>query len=495
VPILVHKGDFILKSLDGKSLIIVNSTSSPLLNTSAFNKTIGKVANSTLVLNDTVLEVNSTSSVMKAINPSLGDIVIINPGPAVDVCQNFSNRPRPTLTIDPHLSVPARTMETPFGTLFVENHPMYLFFTLKNNGDVPISGKILGGINQYQVVNLLPGQILSDTIKARAPTAGKEMAIQLTYYDDCAPSSSEFGQVPTGIGVIYKDIAARYRVILNNFHVTQTRAHNFDTNVVGFEVESGDQKFPHEGYFAGNVPANTWVHMNLKSHPLYIIPEDLSFLRFSYAIVNAGHATDDASKFLSKASKAAIGIAGGATGAALGGPVGAIAGAAIGAIAEAFGELLEGSCDGGVAANWYNIPSFKLQEWTLRYGSQPASFRYTDYFNDQPSAGFLCGTPKYDVTWTIERNTIPQAYIRGDSDIRVGQGPGSITVEYSLETQDMLPPLKEIVWRGDASINHPDGNLEKATVTFHFPRLNPQQGEFDSVIKETRVTYQCYSSR
>ena len=127
----------------------------------------------------------------------------------------------------------------------IENCPVAVSFSLTNwFGADPTSGRVtasLGG--EYQVARIGKGATITGVIYTIAPRAGKGVQLVLQYYDKDAPIVAEFQQ-PSAEATISVNIAARYMVSLDSFHITHTRSVNEDTDYVGLTAQVANPPAP-----------------------------------------------------------------------------------------------------------------------------------------------------------------------------------------------------------------------------------------------------------
>jgi hypothetical protein len=180
-----------------------------------------------------------------------------------------------------------------------------------------------------------------------------------------------------------------YRIVLDQFHIDNTRALDEDTDVVAFQGTLDGQDLPMQNLSTGDVDNGDHL-INLQFGPIEVkMPSQLE-LRF--AIVNSGNANGKAFRDgVDNALKAAAGIAT---------PLSAPVGAGI-AFAETIWHLLTGiDCDGPVAGDFLSASGEDLAQLTINW---PHIFRITRGYPGTDSADGCGSNSQYSVSWYVQR--------------------------------------------------------------------------------------------
>lgn len=189
---------------------------------------------------------------------------------------------------------------------------------------------------------------------------------------------------------------------LNNFKITNIRAHHEDTAYVSFTLKVGDHQFQTLTKNMGGV--NNGIHnIGLEFGPIDISIPDTSVL-FNYQIVNAGHSGESSIvKGLESGATGMLSAGGTVLAASLGGGIwGIVIGGALGITTLGIGELfklLTANCDGLVAVDQVAVKEATLENWVSNSGSHSETRFYPGY--DSPHG---CGSnSRYYVTWSVKK--------------------------------------------------------------------------------------------
>jgi hypothetical protein len=179
-----------------------------------------------------------------------------------------------------------------------------------------------------------------------------------------------------------------YRIVLDTFHIDNTRAPNRDTDVISFQGTLDGQDLPTLHLSTGDVDNGDHL-INLQFDPIEV--ELTSQLAVKFAIVNSGDANEEA--FRKKVDDALHAIA--VAAAAFGGTVSAWI-----EIGKAIFDLINIDCDGPVAGDSMGASGQNLAQLTINY---PHIYRFTRGYPGVDSE-VLCGDNSlYSVSWYVQR--------------------------------------------------------------------------------------------
>jgi hypothetical protein len=219
-------------------------------------------------------------------------------GDTVDPCVPFVT---PTLTVD---KMDPLQPGSSSDTRLLEFRPVNLHFTIKNNANHGISGKISGfNYENDYTVKLAPHASISDYHLASLPAAGMNKIIKLSYYNDCSPEP----RLITSSDSQPFNVAARFSLSLDKFHVDQTASYNYDDDVLTLVTS---------GLYSGSATPLTVMGVGsprdvpppgksplLLISPVDLVPTDDKTLDFAIIIVNSGDNTQYVSSTINQAGK------------------------------------------------------------------------------------------------------------------------------------------------------------------------------------------------
>jgi Clostridial hydrophobic W len=179
-----------------------------------------------------------------------------------------------------------------------------------------------------------------------------------------------------------------YRIVLDQFHIDNTRAANDDTDVVSFQGTLDGQDLPTLNLSTGDVDNGDHL-INLQFDPIEV---DLtSQLQVRFAIVNSGHANEE--KFRQNVDDALKAAA--AAGAAFGGTVSAWI-----TLGKVLFDLFNFDCDGPVASDSMRASGQDLAQLTINY---PHTYRTTRGYPGVDSDVGCGSNSQYSVSWYVQR--------------------------------------------------------------------------------------------
>jgi hypothetical protein len=273
----------------------------------------------------------------------------------------------------------------------IEHEPMQISFSLTNATQTPVSGFVSGpAVYDVQVNELQPGDTFTGSLAATAPAAGHDVPVEVDFFRLPLPEGIDF-PLPNAEATTTIDVAARFAVDLESFHVDNTRALHNDTDVVSISAQLGDGTPLSANAAMGDV--NNGDHkVGLTVGPFDVVPGLLPDLTITFAIVNAGYNEGTLRTVLDDISSA--------TEAALDKAYPAFAGVWFVAneLTRFLNRLLTADCDGVVAADKISLSSLALDQVSrttrVYRESQPRVYPGTD------SADGCGSNSEYSVTWS-----------------------------------------------------------------------------------------------
>jgi hypothetical protein len=198
------------------------------------------------------------------------------------------------------------------------------------------------------------------------------------------------------VGATERVTAVGYRIVLERFHIDNTRAPDEDTDVVAYTVEAPG----HPDWRGTGARQEKYGDVDNGDHQLgwsfdaLVLPSADDEVRISYSIVNAGNASSDAAK-LGRLLEG-LGNLCAALCAGVFGFTGVWATVAT-KFAQYVGKALDIDCDGGVAADAIALTIGDLHDLTAATGTHQETRFYPG-----TDSNWGCGSnSKYTVTWSV----------------------------------------------------------------------------------------------